>query len=77
MTELTKRTTIYLEEGLHRALRLKAAVTDRSMSNLINELLRERLAEDADDLQVLRDRASESVMSYDELLEELRADGKL
>ena len=77
MTELTKRTTVYLEAELHRALRLKAAITDRSMSALINEFLRERLAEDADDLQVLRDRAGESVLTYEEMLEDLRARGKL
>jgi hypothetical protein len=77
MTVLTKRTTVYLEQELHQALRLKAAVTDRSISELINGMIRERLAEDADDLIVIRERAGEPVISYEELLEGLRAHGKL
>ena len=59
METITKRTTVYLDKELHQALRLKAAVTDRSMSDLINEMIRERLAEDAADLKAFRDRADE------------------
>ena len=56
MTSLTKRTTIYLEDELHRALRLKAAVTERSLSKLVNEMIREGLLEDAEDLKSFRDK---------------------
>jgi plasmid stability protein len=77
METITKRTTVYLDQELHQALRLKAAVTDRSMSDLINEMIRERLAEDAEDLQAFRDRADEPVISYESLLQELQAHGKL
>ena len=77
MTVLTKRTTVYLEQELHQALRLKAAVTDRSISELINEMIRERLAEDAEDLDTFRERADEPVISYETLLQELQAHGKL
>jgi len=77
MTTLTKRTTVYLEQELHQALRVKAAVTDRSISELINEMVRDGLTEDADDLTVIRDRAGEPTMSYEELLQDLRAHGKL
>jgi plasmid stability protein len=77
MTTLTKRTTVYLDKELHQALRMKAAVTDRSMSDLINEMIRERLAEDAEDLKAFRDRADEPVISYESLLQELQTHGKL
>jgi plasmid stability protein len=77
METITKRTTVYLDQELHQALRLKAAVTNRSMSDLINEMIRERLAEDAEDLQAFRDRADEPVISYESLLQELQAHGKL
>jgi hypothetical protein len=77
MTVLTKRTTVYLEKELHQALRMKAAVTDRSISEIINEMIRERLAEDADDLTAFRDRADEPVISYENLLQELQEHGKL
>jgi hypothetical protein len=42
-----KRATVYLEANLHRALRVKAAETDVSVSELINDAVRFRLAEDA------------------------------
>ena len=77
METTTKRTTVYLDQELHQALRLKAAVTDRSMSGLINEMIRERLAEDAEDLKAFRDRTDEPVISYESLLQELQAHGKL
>ena len=77
MTTLTKRTTIYLEEDLHRALRLKAAVTETSLSKLVNEMIREGLVEDAEDLQSFRDRANEPVISYEALLQDLQTRGKL
>jgi plasmid stability protein len=77
MTVLTKRTTVYLDQELHQALRLKSAVTDRSMSDLINEMIRERLAEDAEDLKAFRERADEPVINYESLLQELQTHGKL
>lgn len=77
MTVLNKRTTVYLEPELHKALRLKAAVTNRSISELINDLVRDRLAEDADDLKSFRERADEPIISYETLLEDLQAHGKL
>lgn len=77
MSALTKRTTVYLEDSLHQALRVKAAVSNRSISELINEMIRERLAEDAEDLQAFRDREAEPVMSYEALLQDLQANGKL
>jgi len=77
VTILTKRTTVYLEQELHQALRLKAAVTDRSVSELINEMIRDRIAEDADDLKAFRERADEPVISYETLLEDLQAHGKI
>ncbi len=77
MTVLTKRTTVYLDQELHQALRLKAAVTNRSMSKLINEMIREQLAEDAEDLASFRDRTDEPVINYESLLQDLQAHGKL
>ena len=77
MTDLTKRTTVYLDQELHQALRLKSAVTNRSMSNLINEMIREHLAEDAEDLKAFRERADEPLIDYESLLQELQTHGKL
>lgn len=73
----TKRATVYLEPELHRALRMKAAETDRSMSDLVNEALRQILAEDADDLAAFRTRSKEPNMDNEAFVRELRRRGKL
>lgn len=72
-----RRATIYLDEALHRALRLKAAETDRSVSDLVNEAVRLNLAEDADDLAAYRGRASEPSVDFEKVLKDLRRRGQL
>jgi hypothetical protein len=74
---LAKRATIYLDPALHRALRVKAAETDQTVSELVNEAVRLRLAEDAEDLQAFRSRASEPTVSFEALLRDLKRRGKL
>ena len=72
-----RRSTIYLEPELHQALRLKAAVTYRSVSDLVNEAVRAALAEDEEDLRAFTERADEPLIAYEEALEYLKRDGKL
>jgi plasmid stability protein len=72
-----RRSTIYLEADLHQALRLKAAATDRSVSELVNDAVRAALAEDAEDLRAIDERAGEPVMALEDFVEYLRANGKL
>lgn len=77
MTELTKRATVYLEPDLHRALKLKAVETYCSISELVNEALRENLLEDAEDLASFRARENEPLMTFEEFVRYLRNDGKI
>ena len=77
MAAQTKRATIYLDPDLHKALRLKALETSRSMSELVNEAVKEALAEDAEDLGAFDERAGESLISYDEMVKRLREDGRI
>lgn len=77
MARPTHRSTIYLEEDLHRALRLKAASTRRSMSELVNEAVRETLREDQEDLAAFDERVAEPTVSYEALLDDLKADGRI
>ena len=77
MTSRSKRTTIYFEPHLHRALRLKAAEIDRSVSDLVNEAVRLRLAEDAEDLAAFEDRADEPDLKFEEVLKDLKLSGKI
>lgn len=71
------RSTIYLEPDLHQALRLKAAHSQRSMSDIVNEALRQALRDDQEDLAAVRGRAKERALSYEEFLAKLKADGTL
>ncbi len=77
MTELSKRATIYLDPALHQALRLKAASSNRTISDLVNDAVRQSLREDQEDLAAFTDRVAESTMSYEELLTDLETHGKL
>jgi hypothetical protein len=77
MSELAKRSTIYLDSALHRALRIKAVHTRRSMSALVNDAVRMALREDQEDLAAFDERADEPTISYEELLKDLRAHGKI
>lgn len=72
-----RRSTIYLDVSLHRALRLKAVETDRSVSDLVNEAVRRALAEDAEDLAAFDERAEEATIPYGDFLKKLKSDGKL
>ncbi len=77
MEDTQKRATVYFDPALHKALRLKAAATDRSMSDLINEAVRLSLAEDADDLIAIEDRIGEPDLSFETVVKELKRSGKI
>jgi len=72
-----KRATIYFEPDLHRAIRLKAAHTNRSLSEIVNDAVRWSLREDQEDLEAFEDRIAEPTLSYEALLKDLKANGKL
>ena len=73
----TKRTTVYLPAELHRALKLKAAAADRSLSDLVNDAVTRSLAEDAEDLEAVQLRAREKPASYASFVGDLKRRGKL
>jgi len=77
MTQELRRSTIYLDPALHRALRIKAAETDRSISDLIGDAVKLALAEDAEDLLAFEERASEPDLPFESVVKALRADGKI
>jgi hypothetical protein len=77
MATQTKRATIYFDPDLHKALRLKAVETTRSVSELVNEAVKEALAEDAEDIAAFDARADEPLISYDEMVKRLKKDGRI
>jgi hypothetical protein len=77
MTTLTKRATVYLEPHLHKALRLKSVETSRSVSDLLNDAIRDELAEDAEDLAVFDARKKEPTIAFEDFVKELKRHGKI
>jgi hypothetical protein len=77
MAVQAKRATVYLEPNLHKALRLKAAETSTSVSELINKAVRDAMAEDAEDFSAFEERVGEPLIGYDEMVKRLRKDGRI
>lgn len=74
---MAKRATIYLEPQLHQALKIKAAETARTVSELVSEAVKFSLAEDLQDLAAFEERASEPNLVFEDVLKSLKASGKL
>jgi len=77
MSTLSKRATVYLDPILYKALKIKSAETSKSMSKLIDEAIRISLAEDAEDLAAFEKRANEPLISFEDVLKELKKDGRI
>ena len=77
MSNETKRVTVYFDSSIHRALRLKAAETDRSVSDLVNEAVKLSLAEDVEDLASYGERAKEPELPFEDFVRDLKRRGKI
>lgn len=78
MTEKAqKRATVYFDPALHRALRIKAAETDSSISDLVNEAVRTSLAEDASDIEAFEVRESEPDYAFEDVVIEMKKRGQI
>lgn len=77
MASQTKRATIYLDSDLHKALRLKSVAISKSVSELVNDAVRESLSEDAEDIAAFEERNREPLLTYDEMVKRLKKDGRI
>jgi len=77
MSTNPKRATVYFDPALHRALRVKAAETERSVSDLVNEAVQLSLAEDAEDIAAFEDRINEPNLPYEVVVKDLKRRGKI
>jgi len=77
MENSQKSATAYFDPALHRARHLKAAETDRLLSDLVNEAVRYSLAEDAEDLAALDERATEPVLPFESVVKKLKRSGNI
>ncbi|MFN5465574.1 MAG: CopG family transcriptional regulator [Cyanobacteriota bacterium] len=75
--EESKRATIYFDAEVHRALRLRAAACNRSISDMVNEAVRMTLAEDADDLRDVEQRQEEESIGFEEFVNSLRKSSRI
>jgi hypothetical protein len=72
-----KRVTVYIQPEIHRALRIKSAETEYSVSDLINEAIKQALAEDAIDLAAFEERKNEPESTFASVVKELQKHGRL
>ena len=77
MAQLSQRSTIYFDPNMHKALRLKAAQENRSVSDIVNEAVCNMLAEDQKNLMAFEAQDYEPVINYEDLLNGLKSEGKI
>lgn len=77
MKTATKRSTIYFDLDLHKAIKVKSALTHQTISEIVNNILKKALAEDAEDLSAFEERASEPNLDFEEVLKSLKKRGKI
>ena len=76
MSNSKVRSAIHLEPELHRALRVKAELTQRSVSDLVNDAVKDALLEDREDIAAFKRRDGEPHLTYEQLVDDLKAHGK-
>lgn len=74
---LPKRATVYFDPEIHRALRLKAVATERSISGMVNDAVKQLLAEDAEDLAAFEECAHERDLDFEDVVKALKRRGKI
>jgi hypothetical protein len=77
MSELNKRATVYFDPDIHKALKIKAAVTNKSISEFIDQAIKNEFSDDEEDIRSIKERSSESTLSFEKVLKDLKANGKI
>lgn len=72
-----KRATVYFDPAVHKALRLRAAASDKSISDMVNEAVKLTLAEDAEDLLAFEEREREPDLDFEQFVKALKRRGKI
>lgn len=73
----SKRLPVYIDAELHQAVKVQALLAGKKIYVLVEELLRQALAEEQKELRILRERTQEPVLTYEQLLAELKSHGVL
>ena len=75
--DTSKRATVYFQADVHRALRMKAAASDRSISDMVNDAVKAALAEDAEDLAAFAERKKEKSSTFESFVQGLKRRGRI
>ncbi|BDD86876.1 hypothetical protein [Desulfofustis limnaeus] len=77
MSTQAKRATIYFDPDIHKALKIKSLETSRSITDLVNQAVKEALSDDVEDILSFEERKNEPLISYDQMVKKLRKDGRI
>ena len=77
MSQLSQRSTVYFDPQVRKALRLKAAQENRSISDIVNEAVALLASEDAEDITDFDSRKNEPTVDYANFMASLKNDGLL
>ena len=77
MSDLNKRATVYFDPDIHKALKIKAAVTNKSISEFIDQAIKNEFADDEEDIRSIKERSNETTISFEKVLRDLKANGKI
>jgi hypothetical protein len=77
MSGLNKRATVYFDPDIHKALKIKAAVTNQSISEFVDQAIKHEFADDEEDIRSLKERANEPAVSFEKVLRDLKSNGKI
>ncbi len=77
MSVLNRRTTIYFDPKIHKTLKIKSAITSRSLSEIVDDAIRHEFAEDEEDIRTFKERTHEPSVSFEKVLKDLKANGKI
>lgn len=71
------RTTVTINDTLYKAVKQRALDSDESVSSVIENAIKYQVLEDLEDLEDAKKRANEVSYSFNELVDELKAEGLL
>jgi len=77
MSALNKRATVYFDPDIHKALKIRAALTSESISEFIHHAVKQELAEDEEDIRTIRERSHEPAVPFEKVLKDLKSHGKI
>ena len=73
----TRRETIHFDPALHDVLRQRAAETQTSISEVVNEVLRSALDEDEQDHAIFEQRKNDPTVDFEEFAADLKRRGRI